>query len=168
MDGTQRRLHSGTGTISFTTSPLPGRDACSPAIQGSGTTQITVPESQIDVAVERDLNGTATGGRAEAVIAYGRPFAIGGGETYNEPFVREFRCVLLPERAEPFPFWAPRVQSGRAADGQIMFIAKTGWTYLGQGDVVAKKTLRGNCGGECDEEVTVLTLKRVNPAGGGR
>jgi hypothetical protein len=165
MDGRERRLHSGTGTVAFTTTPLQGRDPCDPLVQGSGTTQVTIPEAHIDIAVEHDLNGTATGGRAEIMLAYGIPFLIDGAETINEPFIDNFRCVLLPNRVEPFPFWAPLFQSGRAADGQIMFISKDGWTYVGQGDVVAKKTLRGNCGGECDEEVSVVTLKRVNASG---
>lgn len=30
--------------------------------------------------------------------------------------------------------------------------------------VVAKKTLRSNCSGACDEEVSVFTLKQVKPA----
>ena len=162
--GDERRLHNGSGTLSYTTTALPGRDECSPLISGSGTTQLTVADAHIDIATERDLNGTPTGGRAEIEMGYGITFAFSGGETMNVPFVREFNCVLLPERATPFPFWMPSYLSSREADGQINFLNKSGWTYVGQGDVVAKKTLRGDCGGLCDEEVTVFTLKKANPS----
>jgi hypothetical protein len=99
-------------------------------------------------------------------MGYGITLAFSGGETMNVPFVREFNCVLLPERATPYPFWMPAYLSSREADGQINFLNKSGWTYVGQGDVVAKKTLRGDCGGLCDEEVTVFTLRKAAPPGG--
>jgi hypothetical protein len=162
--GVERRLFNGRGTLSYTTTALPGRDECSPLISGSGTTELTVADAHIDIATERDLNGTATGGRAEIEMGYGITFAFSGGETMNIPFMREFTCVLLPERATPYPFWMPAYLSSREADGQVNFLNKSGWTYVGQGDVIAKKTLRGDCGGLCDEEVTVFTLKKANPS----
>jgi hypothetical protein len=163
--GDERRLYDGRGTISYTTVALPERDACDPAISGSGTTELTIIDAHIDVAAERDLNGTPTGGgRAEIELAYG--IGLGGGETYNVPFVREFQCVLLPERAEPYFFWTSMYLVSRAEDGQINFLDKNGWTYVGQNGVVATKTLRGNCGGSCDEEVTKFTLREANPSQG--
>jgi hypothetical protein len=163
--GDERLLHNGSGTISYTTVALPERDACDPAISGSGTAELTIFDAHIDVAAERDSNGTATrGGRAQIELAYG--VGLGGGETYNVPFMREFQCVLLPERAEPYFFWTSMYMSSRAEDGQIGFLDKNGWTYVGQNGVVATKTLRGNCGGLCDEEVTTFTLREVDRSQG--
>jgi hypothetical protein len=53
------------------------------------------------------------------------------------------------------------VLSGRgevSADPMKMFLVKD-WTYVGQDGVVATKTLKSTCGGMCDYEESVFTLK---------
>jgi len=36
-----------------------------------------------------------------------------------------------------------------------------GWTYVGRNGVVAIKRLTSNCGGLCDQEVSIFTLKEA-------
>jgi hypothetical protein len=51
--------------------------------------------------------------------------------------------------------------SGRgevSTDPMVMFLLKD-WTYVGQNGVLATKTLRSTCGGQCDQEMSVFTLR---------
>lgn len=158
-DGKLYHLYNGVGALSIQTAPLPNRDPCSPMISGSGTTQFTVVDTYIDISDRYDRNGMPAGGHARIEMAY--HVGMGVGETENVPFVLNYRCVLLPERAMPYPFWSSAYVSGRAVEGDVNFLRD--WTYVGRDGVVATKTLRGNCGGMCDEEVSVLTLRQVDP-----
>ena len=160
--GDERRLYNGSGTLSISTEPLPGRDPCTPLISGAGTTKLTVVDAHIDVSTDYDASGKPVGGRASVEMAYGVGFA--SGETMNTPMVVDFECVLS-RAPEPYPFWSMSYLSSREPD-EINFLKKDGWTYVGETGVVATKTLRGNCGGLC-EEVTVFTLRKVDAAASG-
>ena len=164
LSGEERRLYNGAGKITYTTTPLPERDPCDPLVQGQGTTDLTVVDAHIDVTEQRDANGAPIGGQVQIEMPYGVTFSFGGGETINQPLEVDFRCFVRPERAQPHAFWVPAFVSGRDEDGQTNLLSKDGWTYVGRDGVVATKTLRSSCGGVCDEEVTKLTLREVEPA----
>ncbi len=155
------RLYDGTGTVSFQTAPLPNRDPCDPLISGSGISELTVVDTYIQITPQQEHNGARISGRADVQMAYG--LSMGGGETVNEPYVLNFNCVVRPEGAMPFPFWWSAFLSGREVQGDVNFLKN--WDFIGRDGVVARKTLRGNCGGLCDEEVSIFTLKQVEPQG---
>ncbi len=78
------------------------------------------------------------------------------------PFMLEHRCVL--NKPMWHPFWSTNYISGRAefsAMPKQMFLPKD-WTYVGKNGIVATITLRSTCGGMCDREVSVFTLKEAD------
>ena len=164
--GDERLLYSGGGALTYTTAPLPGRDPCDAVVQGQGTTTLSVVDAHIDITEQRDSSGALIGGNAQIEMPYGVTFSFGFGETINTPSMINFVCVLEPRRAQQYAFWMPMFESSREADDQINFLNKNGWVYVGQNGVVATKTLRGSCGGSCDEEVSKFTLREVEPAAG--
>jgi len=51
-----------------------------------------------------------------------------------------------------------------STDPMQMFLLKD-WTYVGRDGVVATKTLRSTCGGLCDQEVAIFTLREGDGSG---
>jgi hypothetical protein len=153
-DGKLYRLYDGTGDISFQTQSL-RTDPCDPLIEGAGTSQLKVVDTWIEITPPQVVNGAQVGGKADIVLAYS--FTMGGGETVMTPAMDNFECV--PGKVMPYPFWWGSYLSGREAEGEVNFLKN--WEYVGQDGIVAKKTLRGSCGGMCDEEQSVFTLRKA-------
>jgi hypothetical protein len=72
----------------------------------------------------------------------------------------DYQC--LPGKVLPHPYFYPRYAVSRGFPEVNLL---KGWTYVGRNDVVATKTLRGNCGDFC-EDVTVFTLKEAEGSEG--
>ena len=160
--GKVMRLRDGTGVLTFTTEPLPGRDPCMPLISGSGTAQLMIIEALITITDNYAPGGVVpTSSSASVEFAYG--MTLGYGETEQLAFVLNFQCVA--RNPEPYPFWMPTYMAGRSAQ-EINYLK--GFDYVGRDGVVARKELRSNCGGLCDEEVSVFEIREVpSQAGAG-
>ncbi len=150
--------YTGQGTISYQTGPLPNWNACDPLVRGQGTLPLRVFQAFIQMEEPRSGSGTVAGGSAKIELLYGLPGMSQETSTGMHAMVN-YECV--PNRPELSPFWSPMFISGRgevSTDPMVMFLLKD-WTYVGQNGVVATKTLRSTCGGMCDQEVSVFTLK---------
>ncbi|HET8692332.1 MAG TPA: hypothetical protein VFM30_09415 [Steroidobacteraceae bacterium] len=154
-DGKQYLLYEGNGTVQFNTAPGPERDACDPLISGSGSSPFQVLESWIQVTPPAD----GKPGKADVQLTYW--FQQGAGETEMTPTNVDFQCV--PGDTNEFPYWWSSYMSGREQSGDVNFL--TDWEYVGQGDVVARKLLTGDCGGLCTEERSIFTLRKVTAGG---
>jgi hypothetical protein len=159
-DGKLYLLYDGSGTLQFNSAPGPERDECDPLISGSGTSELKVVETfiQITPPSQPDSAGPA-GGTADVQMTYS--IGMGSGETEMTPTNVDFRCV--PGFTLPFPYWWPSFLSGREPNGEVNFLG--GWEYVGRDDVVARKVLTGNCSGLCDEERSVFTLRKIDSRG---
>jgi hypothetical protein len=155
-DGKLYRLYDGTDQISFQTQSL-RTDACDPLIQGAGKSMLKVEDTWIVITPPRQENGVQVPGKADVVLAY--TFSMGGGETETSTAYEDWVCV--PGKVHPLPFWWASYLSGRESEGDVNFLKN--WQYVGQDGIVAKKTLHGSCGGMCDEEHSVFTLRKVTP-----
>ncbi|MGH8198511.1 MAG: hypothetical protein ACRETI_10100 [Steroidobacteraceae bacterium] len=153
-DGKLYRLYDGTGDISFQTRSL-RTDPCDPLIQGSGKSPLKVVDTWIVISPPQVQDSAQVPGKADIVLAYS--LSTGGGETETSTAYENYVCV--PGRVHPNWFWWGSFMLGREAEGDINFLKN--WEYVGQGDVVARKVLTGSCGGECDEEKSVFTLRKV-------
>jgi hypothetical protein len=159
-DGKLYLLYEGSGTVQFSSAPGPERDECDPLVSGSGTSELKVIETFIQITPPSQQAGAAsTGGTADVQMTYW--IGMGSGETEMTPRNEEFRCV--PGSKMPFPYWWSSFLSGREPNGEVDFLG--GWEYVGRDDVVARKVLRGDCGGLCDEERSVFTLRKVDSRG---
>ncbi|UVT15764.1 MAG: hypothetical protein H8K04_18495 [Nitrospira sp.] len=150
--------YTGQGTISYQTGPLPNWNACDPLVRGQGTLPLRVFQAFIQIEEPRSGPETLSGGSAKVELLYGIPGTSQETSTGMHAMVN-YECV--PNRPELSPFWSPMFISGRgevSTDPMVMFLLKD-WTYVGQNGVVATKTLRSTCGGMCDQEVSVFTLK---------
>ncbi len=154
-DGKMYRLYDGNGSLQFSSAPGPERKVCDPLISGSGTSQLQVLETWIQITPPSEQNGARVPGKADVQMTYWIP--MGAGETETLQTNVNFRCV--PGDVNPFPFWWTSYMSGREPDGNINFL--TNWEYVGQDGVVARKVLTGTCGGMCNEERSVFTLRKV-------
>jgi hypothetical protein len=144
--------YAGVGQIAYKTSPLPNWDACKPLIQGQGYVPIRVHQAFIH---EDQPDST----RIELLYSI---LGLSQETTTGWAYMRNYKCV--PNPAEFHPFWSSMYLSGRAeagASAEKMFTLKN-WTYVGRDGVVATKTLRSTCGGECAEEVAIFTLKEMD------
>ncbi len=148
------RLYDGTGAISFQTQSL-RTDPCDPLIAGAGTSQLKVVDTWIVITPPQVQNGVQVAGKADIVLAYS--LSMGSGETETATAYVDYQCV--PGEVHPFPFWWSSYLSGREAEGEVNFLKD--WQYVGQGDIVARKVLTGSCGGMCDEERSVFTLRKA-------
>ncbi|HEU4501769.1 MAG TPA: hypothetical protein VFR82_08970, partial [Nitrospira sp.] len=142
--------YAGDGQVAYQTSPLPNWDSCKPLIRGQGTVPIRVHQALIHV---EDDARTA---KIEMVYAL---LGVSHETNTGWAYMLNFKCVLNP--AEFHPYWTSMYVSGRAeagASAEKMFTLKD-WMYVGRDVVVATKTLRSTCGGECADEVATFTLK---------
>ncbi|MGC4028505.1 MAG: hypothetical protein QM696_06515 [Steroidobacteraceae bacterium] len=152
-DGKQYLLYDGNGTVRFNTAAGPERVPCAPLISGSGSSSFQVMETWIQITPPEQAGGR---GRADVQMTYW--IAEGAGETEMTPNRVNYQCV--PGDSDPYSYWQSSYLSGRQPNGDINFL--TNWEYVGEGDVVARKVLSGNCGGTCSEERSVFTLRRVS------
>lgn len=149
----------GQGMITYQTGPLPNWEPCTALVRGQGTLPMRV--FQAFIHMERPPSGSNAfqGGSAKIELLYG---IVGGSQettTGSIPAYINYQCV--PNKPKPYSFWSSHYISGRgevSTDPMIMFLLKD-WTYVGQNGVVATTTLRSTCGGMCDQEVSVFTLK---------
>lgn len=150
--------YTGQGTISYQTGPLPNWNACDPLVRGQGTLSLRVFQAFIQMEEPRSGPGTLSGGSAKIELLYG---ILGMSQETSTGMHAMVNYECVPNRPELSPFWSPMFISGRgeiSTDPMVMFLLKD-WTYVGQNGVVATKTLRSTCGGQCDQEVSVFTLK---------
>jgi hypothetical protein len=153
-DGKNYRLYDGTGTVQITTQPGPERDPCEALIAGSSTSELRVVDTYIQITPPQVENGTQTGGKANIVLAYS--FSMGGGETETTTTMVNFQCV--PRDVAPLPYWWMSYGTSRGPQ-EINFLRD--WEYVGRDGIVARKVLTGTCGGLCNEERSVFTLRRA-------
>lgn len=156
-DGKLYRLYDGTGDIAYRTQSL-RTDSCDPVIEGAGASVLSVIDTWIEITPPQVRDGVQTGGKADIVLAYA--FSM-SRETMTSWSSIHLPC--RPEDVSPMPFWWGNYMSGREVEGDPNFL--TDWEYVGQGDVVARKVLTGSCGGMCDEERSVFTLRKADSDG---
>ncbi|MGC4097621.1 MAG: hypothetical protein QM706_10930 [Nitrospira sp.] len=151
------RKYTGEGLVAYKTGPPQNWNACMPLVRGEGTVGLRIFQAFIrHDEPESGKAGSELPPRIE--LLYGILGASQETSTGMHAMVN-YKCV--PNRPEPSPFWTSMFISGRgevSTDPMVMFLLKD-WTYVGQNGVVATKTLRSTCGGQCDQEVSVFTLK---------
>lgn len=151
------RKYTGEGLVTYKTSPPQNWNACMPLVRGDGTVGLRIFQAFIR---QEDPDGgkTGSGSPPRIELLYGLLGMSKETSTGMHTMVN-YKCV--PNRPELSPFWTSMFISGRgevSTDPMVMFLLKD-WTYVGQSGVVATKTLRSTCGGQCDQEVSVFTLK---------
>ncbi len=151
------RKYTGEGLVTYRTGPPQNWNACMPLVRGEGTVGLRI--FQAFVRQEEPESGKAGSGSPSRIeLVYGILGTSKETSTGMHAMVN-YKCV--PNRPELSPFWTSMFISGRgevSTDPMVMFLLKD-WTYIGQNGVVATKTLRSRCGGQCDQEVSVFTLK---------
>ncbi|MBI3807516.1 MAG: hypothetical protein HY281_08410 [Nitrospirae bacterium] len=58
----------------------------------------------------------------------------------------------------PHPFLHPMYYASR--NGEEVNLLRN-WTFVGKNGVLATKTLKSDCAGLCDQEVSIFTLKEA-------
>ncbi|MBX3308044.1 MAG: hypothetical protein KF751_18520 [Nitrospira sp.] len=144
--------YRGSGMLGYQTGPPPNRDPCSNLVMGHGTTRLDVAGISIKLSEGTDSASHQTGS-ADIELHY---LIHPTNETIRPWAMVQHRCV--PREPEPYPFFYPMYAVARGADEVNRL---TGWTYVGQNGVVAKKVLRGNCGDHCEDQ-TVFTLREAD------
>lgn len=151
------RKYTGEGLVTYKTGPPQNWNACMPLVRGEGTVGLRI--FQAFVLQEEPENSKAGSGLPPRIeLLYGILGTSKETSTGMHAMVN-YKCV--PNRPELSPFWTSMFISGRgevSTDRMVMFLLKD-WTYVGQNGVVATKTLRSRCGGQCDQEVSVFTLR---------
>lgn len=151
------RKYTGEGMLSYKTAPPPNWTPCVALVRGEGTVGLRV--FQAFVHPEQPKSEHAVLERpARIELLYG---FIGGSKETNTgmPTYENYKCV--PNKPRPDSFWSPMFISGRSeisTDPMVMFLLKD-WTYADRDGVLATKTLKSTCGGMCDHEESVFTLK---------
>lgn len=151
------RKYTGEGILAYQTGPPPNWNPCVALVRGEGTVGLRVFQAFVHPEQPKSEH-TVLERPAKIELLYG---FVGGSKETNTgmPAYENYKCV--PNKPKPDSFWSPMYISGRAevsTDPMIMFVLKD-WTYVGQNGVVATKTLRSTCGGMCDQEVSVFTLR---------
>lgn len=151
------RKYTGEGLVTYKTGPPQNWNACMPLVRGEGTVGLRI--FQAFVRQEEPENSKAGSGLPPRIeLLYGILGTSKETSTGMHAMVN-YKCV--PNRPELSPFWTSMFISGRgevSTDPMVMFLLKD-WAYVGQNGVVATKTLRSRCGGQCDQEVSVFTLR---------
>ncbi|THJ22870.1 MAG: hypothetical protein CAF45_009690 [Nitrospira sp. CG24E] len=115
---------------------------------------------------DRPSGATAsTGGSAKIELLYGI-LGMSQETSTGMHYMLNYQCV--PNPPELSPFWSSMFISGRGEVStvpEVMFLLKD-WTYVGQEGVIATKTLQSTCGGMCDQEVSIFTLRIDSSAEG--
>ena len=148
------------GHVAYRTGPLPNWEPCTALVRGEGTVPIRVFQAFIHVEQSNSTTAVSRGGTAKIELLYG---LLGASQETSTgmPYMLEHQCV--PNKPQWHPFWSTNYISGRgeiAGMPEQMFLLKD-WTYVGQNGVVATITLQSTCGGMCDREVCVFTLKEA-------
>ncbi|MBX3302001.1 MAG: hypothetical protein KF693_07290 [Nitrospira sp.] len=148
----------GQGMIAYQTGPMPNWEPCTALVRGQGTVPMRVFQAFIHIEEPSSESVISQKGSATIELLYG---LLGGSQetTTGMPADINYKCV--PNKPKPYSFWSSHYISGRAEDStdpMKMFLLKD-WTYVGQNGVVATKTLRSTCGGMCDQEVAIFTLR---------
>jgi hypothetical protein len=157
----EETTYTGQGMIAYQTGPLPNWNACHSLVRGQGTVPIRVYQAFIHVEKPSDESKASHRGSVHIELLYGilgmsQETSTGMHQMYN------YKCVPNPPELEPF--WSTKYVGGRgemSTNPMKMFLVKD-WTYVGRDSVVATKTLRSTCGGECAEEVAIFTLKEMD------
>ena len=151
------RKYTGEGFVVYKTGPPQNWNACMPLVRGEGRVGFRI--FQAFIHQEEPESGKAGSELPPKIeLLYGILGESKETSTGMHAMVN-YKCV--PNRPELSPFWTSMFISGRgevSTDPMIMFLLKD-WTYVGQNGVVATKTLKSTCGGLCDQEVSVFTLK---------
>jgi hypothetical protein len=157
--------YSGQGTIAYQTGPLPNWNACDPLVRGQGTVPIRVFQAFIHTEDRPSWAAAPEGGSAKIELLYGI-LGMSQETSTGMHYMLNYQCV--PNPPELSPFWSSMFISGRGEVSTMpehMFLLND-WTYVGQNGMVATKTLRSTCGGMCDQEVSIFTLREESSSGG--
>jgi hypothetical protein len=151
--------------MTYQTGPLPNWNPCLPLIRGQGTVPFRVLQALIHVEEQPSGTEASKGKPAKIELVYHIGMTQEVDYTGQETFVEE-KNSCVPGQPQYYPFWSPMYLFGREAEttGEDMFLLLKDWTYVGQNGVVATKTLRSTCGGQCDQEVSTFTLKEGGSA----
>lgn len=150
------RLYKGEGMVSYRTGPPQNWNPCMALVKGEGTVGMRVFQAVVRQEPGGDTSGSLLPPQIELI--YG---ILGVSQETSTGMHRMVNYKCVPNRPELSPFWTSMFVSGRgetSTDPRTMFLLKD-WTYVGQNGVVATKTLRSTCGGQCDQEVTLFTLR---------
>ncbi|ODT46874.1 MAG: hypothetical protein ABS70_00130 [Nitrospira sp. SCN 59-13] len=150
------RVYKGEGMLAYRTGPPQNWNPCMALVKGEGTVGMRI--FQAVVRQEPEDGTTGSGLPPQIELVYG---ILGESQETSTGMHTMVNYKCVPNRPERSPFWTSMFVSGRAevsTDPMVMFLLKD-WTPVGQNGVVATKTLRSTCGGQCDQEVTVFTLR---------
>lgn len=150
------RLYKGEGMLSYKTVPPQNWNPCMALVKGEGTVGMRIFQAIVRQEQEEGTTGSALPPQIELV--YG---ILGNSQETSTGMHAMVNYKCVPNRPELSPFWTSMFVSGRgevSTDPMVMFLLKD-WTYVGQNGVLATKTLRSTCGGQCDQEISVFTLR---------
>lgn len=157
VEANTARKYTGEGLVSYKTWPPQNWNACMPLVRGEGTVGLRI--FQAFIRQEEPESGKVGSGLPPRIeLLYGILGESKETSTGMHAMVN-YKCV--PNRPELSPFWTSMFISGRgevSSDPMVMFLLKD-WTYVGENGVVARKSLKSTCGGMCDHEESVFTLK---------
>ena len=145
-------MYRGSDMLGYQTGPPPNRDPCSSLIMGHGTTRLDVAGLFVKLS---ERTGTAGSQVVSADIEL-HYLIHPTNETERLYTMVQYQCV--PGELVPNPFFYSLYAVSRGAE-EINLLK--GWTYVGRNGVVAIKRLTSNCGGLCDQEVSIFTLKEA-------
>lgn len=145
-------MYRGSGMLGYQTGPPPNRGPCSSLIMGHGTTRLDVPGMFIKLSERTGTAGSQVGS-ADIELHY---LINPTNETERLYTMVQYQCV--PGELVPNPFFYSLYAVSRGAE-EINLLKS--WTYVGRNGVVAIKRLTSNCGGLCDQEVSIFTLKEA-------
>ncbi|MCW5797395.1 MAG: hypothetical protein KIT40_02755 [Nitrospira sp.] len=150
------RVFKGEGMLAYRTSPPQNWNPCMALVKGEGTVGMRIFQAIVRQEPEEGTTGSSLPPQVELV--YG---ILGESQETSTGMHTMVNYKCVPNRPERSPFWTTMFVSGRgevSTDPMVMFSLKD-WTPVGDNGVVATKTLRSTCGGQCDQEVTVFTLR---------
>jgi hypothetical protein len=151
----------GKGLIEYQTRPPANWNTCMPLVTGKGTVPITVFQAFVNLAPSQAAGAVSKPARADIEVLYGIT-GFSQETSTGQHFSYNYQC--RPNEPELAPFWSTHFVSGRSetsTDPMKMFLLKD-WTYVGQNGVIATKTLRSTCAGQCDQEIVTFTLRSPN------